>query len=85
MPPYVGPLSSERIELQGLTKNEAMGKVRCEICREVCKIAPPIPEFQLLHKPRHRVTGPWLCVGTESQLNTGRWYLAVSTFKFNLP
>ena len=85
MPPYFGPLSSEHIELQGLTKHKAMGKIHCEIRQEVCKIAPPIPEFQLLHKPSHKITGPWLCVGTESQLNTGHWYLAVSAFKFTIP
>jgi len=80
MPPHFGPLSAERIELTGLTKYIAMGKVCQEIRQEIRKIAPSIPEFQLLHKQSHKVTGPWLCVGTEGQLNAGCWYLAVSAF-----
>jgi len=78
MPPSFGPLSAERIDLKGLTKYRAMGKICQEIRQAIHKIAPPIPEVQVLHKPGHKVMGPWLCVGTEGpQLNAGRWYLAV--------
>jgi hypothetical protein len=75
MRPYLGPLSA-----QGFTKYSAMGKIRREIRQALREIAPPIPEVQVVHEPSHKVTGPWLCVGTEGQLDAGRWYLAVRAF-----
>ena len=80
MSPYFGPLSADCIELRGLTKHEAMRKIRQEIRHAIREIVPPRPEFQLLHKQNHKVTGPWMCLGTEGQLDAGRWYLAVCVF-----
>jgi len=81
MPPSFGLLLAERVDLKGLTKYRAMGKIRQEIHQAIREIAPPIPEVQVLHKPSHKVMGPWLCVGTEGpQLDAGRWYLAVCAF-----
>ena len=80
MSPDFGPVPAEHIDLRGLTKYKAMGKIRREIRRAVKEIAPQIPDFQLPHEANHKVTGPWLCVGTENQLDAGRWYQAVRVF-----
>jgi hypothetical protein len=77
MSPHFGKLSAERIDLKGLTKHEAMGRIRKEIRQLVCQIAPPYPPFHLSHEPKHPETGPWLHIGTVGQLDAGRWYQTV--------
>jgi hypothetical protein len=79
MSPHFGQLSAERIDLKGLTKHEAMGRIRKEIRQVVRLIAPPHPPFHLPHEPDHPETGPWLYIGTDGQsLHAGRWYQTVS-------
>ena len=77
MSPHSGQLLAERIDLKGLTKHEAMGRICKEIRQVVRQIAPPHPPFHLSHEPEHPETGPWLYFGTDGQLNAGHWYQTV--------
>jgi len=79
MPPYFGPLSADEPTLKGLSKSEALSSIRRKIRQAIKHLAPPKPDRRLPRNPLHKVTGPWLYLGTGpwDRKHAGRWYQTV--------
>jgi hypothetical protein len=79
MAPYFGPLSANEPTLNGLSQHEALCSIRARIRQEIRQIAPAKPDRLPPHKPLHKETGPWLClgIGPGDLRSAGRWYQMV--------